>query len=76
MPDDMPLELLPQGDSRGRLSYTVHLGEGDQMVSVEVLLKGKAFRAKRPKVVHVPWHMHASMQDAWAACKAAALWGR
>ena len=73
VPDDMPLELIPQGDSRGRLSYTVHVGDADQKVSVEVLLKGKAFRAKRPKVVHVPWHAHESLQAAWAACKAAAL---
>ena len=73
VPDDMPLELIPQSDSRGRLSYTVHVGEGDQRVSVEVLLKAKAFRTKRPKVAHVSWTQHESKQAAWAACKAAAL---
>jgi hypothetical protein len=65
----MPPELMPPA-SRGKFSYTVHV-PGSNIV-VEVLLKGRAFRTKGPRVVHTAWGVHASLAAAWLACSRAA----
>lgn len=75
IPENMPYDALPQSDRRGRLSYTVVSKSG---ASIEVLLKGNAFRIKKcakdfpkPEMLQCGWgkKQARTIDDAWKWAK-------
>ncbi|CAJ1397113.1 unnamed protein product [Effrenium voratum] len=66
----MPQEALPPSGCSGLHSYTVKALILGTSVSIDVLMRGKAFYIKRPEICkgQHSWSKHSSITECWVQC--------
>ena len=66
----MPQEALPPPGCSGLRSYTVKALILGTSVSIDVLMRGKAFYIKRPEICkgQHSWSKHSSITECWVQC--------